>query len=891
MSQGTPNLRVGLEVQIFGQDQLRSAQSALSQLGMTIEGVEEATVLLNGKQRKYYRGVVELTGANKKANEEQEKLAKTAIRNATAHGDVYVEIKRTTSAAIQAAKSIKDLSKEEKKAAESAKRIAEHTEKVTATSNAKIESDNNKARIKEAQDIRDSLENSKILREKTEAEQIRSDTRVAENKKKNNQDVEATRDKENERRTTKEQAHQRRMEAMERNHQLILERIRQGGGGGIFGGGGGILGNVGRVIAYDMLRRTITNLYQGAWRVAEALGQWTVESVQFNDELARAQTVFTGLGLIGTKNEQGGPMSIPQAEASSDPKVQEVLRKAQEGSDKMMRGLIEITALTGSDMDEVVSSARQLLPDLINKRSKLGMPNPYLQNPDELNMITQQMVKLASVLKMSDPGGRPLKWHMVALQELFSGTSGGAKDKGREAVRSLRAREGIKMTDEEAESLAKTVNSGDLVKASNIIESVLERSGQGIVNLSNLMAKTLKPNVDGTITALRLFGRDFTEVLHKDLIADFTTLRVSLFHLFKDPRYKAAMDELGKEFNNVFGDLRGTIFGFLQRIIDDPQILVTTLRPILENLRDGLIGVRLAFESLGLFLAGLFGSDLGMSSMITSMEVLRDNSYNTGVAFASLSRSLMQSISDMPLLTETFAGFGIALSILVTTVEVGLKTIIDLSSMILGYYIRFMNNSGPLNRLIGRTLGMDQWQGWAMEKTGDGPLSAFAGTIGAIDRLQQLLDLRNRMNNPAAAPTPPPPQPTPPGGGVPRVTGAVAPGANVAGLAYYGMIPTQGRPQQNIGIGQSSATQTIIPNINLNDNAVVEGFRAARPMRFEPRRVDQNVSVTIGTLNLTANDAQNVFDQLVALGRGRGATPIASGTIPADAAAQRGFID
>lgn len=886
MSQGTPNLRVGLEVQIFGQDELRSAQSALSQLGMTIEGVQEATVLLNGKQRKYYRGVVELTGANKKANEEQEKLAKTAIRNATAHSDVYVEIKKTTSAAIQAAKSIKDLTKQEKKNAESAQRIAEHTAKVTATANAKIDADNNKARIKEAQDIRDSLEDSKILREKTEAAQIRSDTRVAENKKKNEQDVSATRDKENERRITKEQAHQRRMEAMERNHQLILERIRQGGGGGFMGGGGGVLGSVGRVIAYDILRRTITNIYQGVQRVAEALGRWTIESIQFNDELARAKTVFTGLGLIGTQNAQGGPMSIPQAEASSDPKVQEVLRKAQEGSDKMMRGLIEITALTGSDMDEVVSSARQILPDLINKRSKAGLPNPYLQNPDELNMITQEMVKLASVLKMSDPGGRPLKWHMVALQELFSGTSGGGKDKGREAVRSLRAREGIKMTDEEASTLAQAVNAGELTRASQIIQQVLERSGQGIVNLSNLMAKTLKPNIDGTITALRMFGKDFTQILHQNLIADFVTLRVSIFELFKDPRYMTAMDQLGKEFNDVFGDLRGTVFGFLQKIIDDPMTLVTTLRPILMNLRNGLIGVRLAFESLGLFLAGLFGTDLGAENFESSMTAIRDSSYAAGESTANLVKQISIFISDISPLLDIFAILGHFVSIATSAIM----------AFISGIMTAFRNAAANFVNII--TLGNSEWARGVL-----GDEAIWANTLSHLENMQRstyaLLGWElagTQAENQAQA--------------APQVTGTVAPGANIAGLEYYGIIPMQARPQQNIqqvqgqniasvttqlgqniGRRQNTATQTINPNIQLNDNAVVEGFRAARPMRFEPRRVDQNVTVTIGTLNVSANDAQGVFDQLVALRRGGAPRPAATGTIPVDASAQRGFID
>ena len=44
MSSGTPNLRVGLEVKIFGGNQIKKAQAALSALGLTIDDVEDALV-------------------------------------------------------------------------------------------------------------------------------------------------------------------------------------------------------------------------------------------------------------------------------------------------------------------------------------------------------------------------------------------------------------------------------------------------------------------------------------------------------------------------------------------------------------------------------------------------------------------------------------------------------------------------------------------------------------------------------------------------------------------------------------------------------------------------------------------------------------------------------
>jgi hypothetical protein len=885
MSQGTPNLRVGLEVQIFGQTQMRRAQAALSQLGMTIEDVSDSLVNVNGVQTRYYRGLVRVTGATKQSRDAQEQAATAAIQNATANARTAAQISKTASAAAQATAQLAGLQRQQAAAARATQQLAQHQARTNITIAGRVIAQNNAAhnqqqtanlRHNHVIAVQNNALNNRIIQGN---QALTNALALSAARQVNNQA------NQNHQAQMLNQRHLNNIAMQNLRHQNAMQRLQFGGGGGGFGVG--IMGGVGRVIAYDMLRRTITNIYQGVWGVAEALQQWTVESVQFNDELARAQTVFTGLGLIGTRNEQGGPMSIPEAEISTDPKVQEVLRKAQEGSDKMMRGLIKITALTGSDMDEVVSSARQLLPDLINKRSKAGLPNPYLQNPDELNMITQQMVKLASVLKMSDPGGRPLKWHMTALQELFSGTSGGGKDKGREAVRSLRAREGIKMTDEEAESLAKTVNSGDLVKASNLIESVLERSGQGIVNLSNLMAKTLKPNVDGTITALRLFGRDFTEILHEDLIADFTAIRVSLFELFEDPRYKVAMGELGKEFNNVFGDLRGTVFGFLQKIIDDPSTLVTTLTPVLTNLKEGLKAVRIAFEALGLYLSGLFGTDLGVAGLATSLEAVRDNSYEAGVNMGTFVSNINFLLSDLNLVIDVISLIGQGIALLSTYAITGFTLIIEFMANLYARYLSLVPDMFVPSAL----------RQWSNERLSRSAQDSYATTFGmaqrAADQYERFMNTAYRtagINNNQPAGTPPIATP-----------GVVSPANPYGAMIPNAAVMTAGQPGGLLGrqtqIAPAPGSQPINfaaqnPNLQVSDNAIVEGFRVARPMRFEPRRVDQSVSIKIDNLTVTASDTQSLSDQLVAISRRSGGiTPAAIGGIPVDAAAQRGFID
>jgi hypothetical protein len=878
MSQGTPNIRVGLEVHIFGTTQMDRAKKALKELGLSIENVDTGLANVNGNQTRYHRGLVTLTAKTKESREEQAKAAKAAIETATANAEVASQVKKTTDAVTQITSGLKKQQTQNEKTQQAATNLANHTAKVTATANAKVtenrEKTNNALRLLDEKDFNSYREHIR----KIVSERLRSNNKIAQDGARSQNSLTLVRTREEEKRETQHRNHLNRIEAMERNHQLTLQRMQQGGGiGGIFGG----IGNVGRVIAYDMLRRTITNIYQAAWRVAEALGQWTIESINFNDELARAQTVFTGLGMIGTRNNEGGPMTIPQAEVSSDPKVQEVLRKAQEGSDKMMRGLIEITALTGSDMDEVVSSARQILPDLINKRSKAGMPNPYLQNPDELNMITQQMVKLASVLKMSDPGGRPLKWHMVAIQELFSGTSGGDKDKGREAVRSLRAREGIKMSDEEASTLAKAVNTGDLVRASQIIEATLERSGQGLQNLSNLLAKTLKPNVDGTVTALRLFGQKFTEILHKDLIADFTAMRVSLFDILEDPRFKTAMTALSGMFAESFKDIRDIVFRYLDMIHEDPQAALKKLEPIVTNFRQGITALGYAIEAVGLFLMGFFGTDLGMKNLADSFKELRDGAYQNGAQMAT-------TISSINAFTNSL----VPVANMITTVMplfnqifgyllVGFTAVFDLIESSLRNVLRFVPDF-LLPEAIAR------FKNETTEESGQfrilGSNFNFARTMDLIDRINESSGLFNGQRPPFPQNLPIPPQPVPSPAGV---LGAAVPSA-------AGMVA--GQPAGGGGGGGRMApvdfnNQLNNPNIKLSDNAVVEGLKAAKPMRFEPRRVEQTVNVNIGTMNVTASDAQGLVDQLSNIQKGNAPTPSQKfrGPLTPDAAAARGL--
>ena len=168
-----------------------------------------------------------------------------------------------------------------------------------------------------------------------------------------------------------------------------------------------------RVIAYDLVRRSLTEIYALANKVSKSISEWIVDGIKFNDELARSQTFFTSLGILGFKGITGGQMTIAEASVSKDPKVADIYKKSVTNSETVMRKLMAVSAMTGQDLGEIVSATRQSMTDLLNKINKEGKTGTYLQNVDTLNNVTERMVKLASVLRMADPQNRKLSFHMV----------------------------------------------------------------------------------------------------------------------------------------------------------------------------------------------------------------------------------------------------------------------------------------------------------------------------------------------------------------------------------------------------------------------------------------------------------------------------------------------
>jgi hypothetical protein len=344
------------------------------------------------------------------------------------------------------------------------------------------------------------------------------------------------------------------------SRRVMMRRAGLSDGGGTDLMGKSVSGPM-RVIAYDLVRRSLTEIYALANKVSRSISEWIVDGIKFNDELARSQTFFTSLGILGFKGVTGGQMTIAEASVSKDPKVAGMYQKSVANSETVMRKLMAVSAMTGQDLGEIVSATRQSMTDLLNKINKDGKPGVYLQNVDTLNNVTERMVKLASVLRMADPQNRKLSFHMVGLQELFSGTTGtGEKGKkesaGLQNVKSLLMREGIKIGEDRARQITQYVNKGNLEAAMDVVQDALERSGLGFEQLANMMNSTLQPAIDGTKMYLRIFNKIFTTDLYNRVLKPFFQATLRHFSLMEqDKVFVGAIEKLGRQFSDVTNDI------------------------------------------------------------------------------------------------------------------------------------------------------------------------------------------------------------------------------------------------------------------------------------------------------------------------------------------------
>lgn len=417
-----------------------------------------------------------------------------------------------------------------------------------------------------------------------------------------------------------QQNHNNVIARMQQQHQNNLQRIAAQNARtsrGSIGTGAGFVGSVnslpgvGKVIVYDALRRILTNIYQTVGKVGDEIVQWTKESIMFNDELARSKTVFQGFGLIGQKNADGTSMSLDQAK--KNPGMGPSMEKIGKFSDSMMRSMTRLSIETGQDMEEIIASSRQLSADLINKKTGPGGKSPILDEKMGREIIgtTKEMVGLAAALKASDPGGRALKWHMVAVQELFSGSSGNSKDKGMANVKSMLLREGIRIKEKEALPITQAVNKGDIAEASRLIQEVLDRAGQSTTTFKNLMANSLMPNIDAVKTAFKELSRQFHNPLFDYLLESFKYFRETSLKLLDNEKFAAYMKKVGMQFRNAFTPILIPIIDFFERIEKNPE---GTLQPYIDTFLSITKNFNIIFANFMTGVIGFFRGLLGVNS-------------------------------------------------------------------------------------------------------------------------------------------------------------------------------------------------------------------------------------------------------------------------------------
>jgi hypothetical protein len=449
-----------------------------------------------------------------------------------------------------------------------------------------------------------------------------------------------------------------------------IQHITQGGGGGGTLGGFPIV----RLFIFDSIRRMITGLYQGVSMVGGKLVEWTIEGIKFNDEMKRAQTYFTGLGLLGTKGALGGQMTVGEARGSKDPAVRDALRRSEEISQRMMTKMMEVSAQTGQDLDEIVVAARQSASDLLNKMNKPGQPNQFLQKPELFEDITTRLVKLSSVLRMADPQNRKLGFHLVGLQEFFSGTSGSPKSEGAALALSLMRREGLRVGKEYTKIIADAVNAGDLKKAMDTLEEVLTNAGVGIEQIANFMDNTLSPSISSTIMMLRRLNMELTkEFTDKGLSNSFRGIKNYLLALSEYPRFMEILQRVSRNFNITLFNIAISIGKMVDRLVKNPDLIESTMMNTVTAIGSSINLAMSIFAAAGALVAGIFSSDMtrGMDDLATRIMSNLPFFYALGASIMTLSSQIMENIIQIIRFATMIMVLGLAMRIvtgIVTTI-------------------------------------------------------------------------------------------------------------------------------------------------------------------------------------------------------------------------------
>jgi len=538
---------------------------------------------------------------------------------------------------------------------------------------------------------------------------------------------------------------QRRIRAFYTATQRMQAMMRGGGGGG-----GGILGGfpIVRLFIFDSIRRMITGLHQAVATVGQAIAGWVVDGIKFNDEMKRAQTYFASLGLIGMKGALGGQITIAEARASKDPEISNAFKKSEEISKRMVTKMMEISAQTGQDLQEIITAARQSASDLLNKMNKPGQPNAFLQKPEVIEDITTRLVKLSSVLRMADPQNRKLGFHLVGLQEFFSGTSGSPKSEGASLAISLMRREGLKVGKQFTSEIAKAVNSGDIKKAMDILEEVLTSAGVGIEQIANFMDETLQPSIDSTIMMLKRFNMEITSGITNDsLRAFFAGLKNYLLYLSNQESVMQILSRVSIVLNNALWGLSRRITETVDRLMQNPDFIETTMLNMTKTIESS-IGLALSvFEAAGAFMAGLFNGDMSGSidNISTRIQENLPFFYALGHNFTQLASAVIDNIVIIVRFILMINAVIIAINIIIGVLSIvaGVISLVALGFLpLVGGALLAVAAIATLAAVL---VGIAGWIGWNapdwMANLATNPFQELAANIPQVDQVQVSEDI------------------------------------------------------------------------------------------------------------------------------------------------------
>lgn len=439
--------------------------------------------------------------------------------------------------------------------------------------------------------------------------------------------------------------------------------------GGMVGGPGGmaigagiaatVMMAVAAIHAHSVAINMATSIIRSSFNLAaQSVVSFSSHMFDTIEETRRAQVSFAALASMHTGKSLGQLRSDDPQTFNAAMRVSKII------SDRMRT----ISSETGQEFSRVAGAAKSLIPDILDKMNKTGGGNALLQKPDEVIKVTEGLIRLGAVMRMSDPMGRNLSQQIFPLQEILSGTSGkGAA----ELFTSLRKRANIKISGQDANQIAAAVNAGNLSKMMELLSNRMARAGVAVTMIADLFENTLSPNIDSiraqfSSLFMGMFGEFYDSVLGG---AKFlrTMLTKMSFGQSLPNSIQTQMKAFGTTFiKTMVESFLGTtptkigkadlfLKGFFdQSVLTNPMSAQNTIFSSIKNTILSMIPATKAFVNvLFQFFTGLLGLDskAGRADMFKTMERslnrIAPMAKEFGSSLARLSESIVKAAPAM----------------------------------------------------------------------------------------------------------------------------------------------------------------------------------------------------------------------------------------------------